>query len=145
VRTLTSRELQHLTGDHLVTKLPWITTPPLSISTKDIGKPSYGIIKIPFYGSLTPNEELKVAKYMFSLKDETMSEAKIDLVTILLQARCDNTWTKENTLTEIKSFSLVEDLYSFLISERSGWQGLGASLFWITILDLAGPCAGGKG
>lgn len=104
-------------------QLPWVTTPTTTPSTKDVGQPSYGVIKIPFYGSVTPNEELQVASYMLSLKEQqSMSEAKIDLVTILLKLRCDNSWTRDDTIAEIKSFQLIEDLYQFFVQERNRWQ-----------------------
>ena len=103
-------------------QLPWLTTPAITPSTKDIGQPSYGVLQLPFFGSLTPNEELEISNYMLQLKEQSMSEAKVDMATILLKLRCDRSWTKDDTCTQIKSFQLIEDLYEFLLGERNRWQ-----------------------
>ncbi|MEH2070008.1 MAG: hypothetical protein V7K47_17915 [Nostoc sp.] len=103
-------------------QLPWVTEPQKVQEYAEIGHPNYGVVKIPRLGSLTPNEELAIADYYIGLKNESLSEAKIEIATILLKYRVDGDWTRNDTL-EIQSFPLVEDLYNFANNERSRWVG----------------------
>ncbi|PHJ69139.1 hypothetical protein VF14_03105 [Nostoc linckia z18] len=104
-------------------QLPWVTEPQKVQEYAEIGHPNYGVLKIPRFGSLTPNEELAIADYYIGLKNESLSEAKIEIATILLKYRFDGSWTRSDTLEKIQSFALVEDLYNFANNERSRWVG----------------------
>lgn len=103
-------------------KLPWVTLPNSSTSDREIGNKNYGVLSIPYYGSLTPNEEIEIANYFVNLKDQSLSELKVYAATLLLQSRFDKEWTIADTYEEIKSFALIEDLYNFFLSERNRWQ-----------------------
>ncbi|MFN6475236.1 hypothetical protein [Nostoc sp. DedQUE07] len=129
-------------------QLPWITEPQKAQEYVEIGHPDYGVLKIPRLGSLTPNEELAIADYYVTLKQQSLSEAKIDVVTILFKYRVDPGWTRKDTLEKIASFSLIEDLYDFVISERTRWVGesylarLQGNDAYIAAADYATTCGG---
>ncbi|MFN6535515.1 MAG: hypothetical protein RM021_003985 [Nostoc sp. EkiNYC01] len=129
-------------------QLPWITEPKKVQECAEIGHPDYGVVKIPRFGSLTPNEELAIADYYINLKNESLSEAKIEIATILLKYRVDANWTRNDTLEKIQSFALVEDLYSFANNERSRWVGnaylvkFEGSHAYLAAADYAKVCGG---
>ncbi|MEH1780412.1 MAG: hypothetical protein V7L26_15105 [Nostoc sp.] len=102
-------------------QLPWLTEPQKTPQVSNIGHPDYGVLQISRLGSLTPNEELAIANYYIGLKGESLSEAKIEIATILLKYRIDPTWTRDDTLQVIESFPLIEDLYDFAGNERKRW------------------------
>lgn len=102
-------------------QLPWLTEPQKTTEVSNVGHPDYGVLQIPHLGSLTPNEELAIANYYMGLKGESLSEAKIEIATILLKFRIDPTWTTDDTLQAIQSFPLIEDLYDFANNERKRW------------------------
>jgi hypothetical protein len=105
--------------------LPWKTKRAVSSDQKvEIGHPDYGVLLIEKKGSLTPNEEIEVSNYFLNFANQdSLSQAKIEIATQLLKSRVEPNWTREDTLKEIESFALIEDLYQFHSNERSRWVG----------------------
>jgi len=129
-------------------QLPWKTEPQQAQEYVEVGHPDYGVLKIPRLGSLTPNEELAIADYYVGLKNQSLSEAKIEIATVLFKYRVDPNWTRKDTLENIHSFPLIEDLYDFVNNERTRWVGnsylvrLQGSDAYIAAADYATTCGG---
>ncbi|MEH2467851.1 hypothetical protein [Nostoc sp.] len=129
-------------------QLPWITEPQKTQEYAEIGHADYGVLNILRLGSLTPNEELAIADYYIGLKNQSLSEAKIEIATILFRYRVDPSWTRQDTLDKIERFPLIEDLYDFANNERSRWVGDGylirltGSDAYIAAADYATTCNG---
>jgi hypothetical protein len=129
-------------------QLPWSTEPKEVLEYAEVGSPEYGVLKIIRLGSLTPNEELAIADYYVGLKQQSLSEAKVEVATILFKYRVDPNWTRQDTLDKIKYFPLIEDLYDFANNERSRWVGdsylvrLSGSDAYIAATNYAKSCGG---
>ncbi|AUB37408.1 hypothetical protein COO91_03353 [Nostoc flagelliforme CCNUN1] len=129
-------------------QLPWSTEPKDALEYAEIGHPEYGVLKIARLGSLTPNEELAIADYYVGLKQQSLSEAKVEIATILFRYRVDPNWARQDTLDKIKYYPLIEDLYDFVNSERSRWVGdsylvrLQGSDAYIAAANYAKACGG---
>jgi hypothetical protein len=94
--------------------------PGLSAATvAEIGNAAIGAIELPRYGCLTPGEEIALSQYMLKLKEQSVSEMKLDVATLLLKSRHDTAWTRRDTEQQIQDFGLIEALYDFMLAERS--------------------------
>lgn len=88
-----------------------------------VGSDTIGKIKIPKLGCLTPNELLAWERYILktNIKETSYGEIKIDIVTLMLQSRINQEWTKESTIN-LTSYTLVEALFRFFENERRNWE-----------------------
>jgi hypothetical protein len=84
-----------------------------------VGDETTGIIEVPKLGCFTPAEEIAWTNYMMNLGEESFSEAKLNVVTLMLQLRHDREWSRADTEAQIPDFGLVEKLYDFFVNERS--------------------------
>lgn len=87
--------------------------------TESIGDETTGILEIAKLGCFTPAEEIAWTDYMMNLGEESLSEAKLNAVTLMLQSRHDREWTRKDTETQISDFRLIELLYDFFCNERT--------------------------
>ncbi|HLO85681.1 MAG TPA: hypothetical protein VK203_11845 [Nostocaceae cyanobacterium] len=106
----------------MTVQVPWKKAPLLAEETQDLGTEATGILAIAKHGALSPNEEIAVSDYWLSVGNKSLSEAKVGLATIILRSRVDKNWTEEDT-RKLPQFGLVEEIYDFVISERTRWAG----------------------
>jgi hypothetical protein len=83
-----------------------------------IGNELTGVLELPRFGCVTPAEEIAIADYLLAVDQQSVSELKFDIATLLLQFRHDSEWTKADTKREIEDFQLIEGLYEFFSAER---------------------------
>lgn len=86
--------------------------------TEAIGDDLTGVVELPRHGCVTPAEEIAISNYLLAVDQQSVSELKFDIATLLLQFRHDPEWTKEDTKREIEDFQLIEALYEFFSAER---------------------------
>lgn len=86
---------------------------------REVGDDRSTSLEVLYRGCFTPAEEIAWSEYMMKLSDQSMSEAKVDAVTLMLQKRHDPAWTRQDTESQITDFHLIELLYDFFVNERT--------------------------